>query len=256
MEIVSLNPEFEPVFWKHVNQDIPHYFFFGFDWRNNKDETDILLALAGRRIDGMMLVYKKRIVQFRGNREAARVLLEHLTLEKVELQAPKEHKQYILEKYEPTWSHELMLMVLHQGEETLHTSHPIVKLDASDAEQITAIMNKVDPEFWGEVTTKQITEGMSSTNWAGIKLNGELASVCRTRLTKQVGHIVTVATRETHRNKGYATSLVSHSVNSILNKTSTAIIYVLNDNQPAIRAYKKAGFKPYKTYYFIRGKRR
>ena len=256
MEVVPLNHAFEPVFWKHVNQDIPHYFFFAFDWKNNKDETDILLALAGRRIDGMMLVYKKRIVQFRGNREAARVLLEHLDLEKVELQAPKEHKQYILEKYEPTWSHELMLMVLHKGEEKLHTSYPIAKLDASDAEQITAIMNKADPEFWGEVTTKQITESMSSTNWAGIKLNGELASICRTRLTKQVGHIVTVATRETHRNKGYATSLVSHSVNSILNKTSTAIIYVLNDNQPAIRAYKKAGFKPYKTYYFIRGKRR
>jgi len=74
MEIVSLNPAFESIFWKHVNQDIPHYFFFGFDWKNNKDETDILLALTGRRIDGMMLVYKKRIVQFRGNREATRVL--------------------------------------------------------------------------------------------------------------------------------------------------------------------------------------
>jgi len=59
MEIVSLNPAFEPIFWKHVNQDIPHYFFFAFDWKNNKDETDTLLAITGRRIDGMMLVYKK-----------------------------------------------------------------------------------------------------------------------------------------------------------------------------------------------------
>jgi predicted GNAT family acetyltransferase len=256
MEIVPLNPAFEPVFWKHVNQDIPHYFFFALDWKNSRDETDILLAVTGRRIDGMMLVYKERIVQFRGKREAARVLLEHLTLEQVELQAPKEHKQYILEKYEPTWSHELMLMILHKGEEKLHASHPIVKLDASDAEQIAAIMNKADPEFWGETTTDQVAESMSSTNWVGIKLKGELASICRTRLTDRVGHIVTVATREAHRNKGYATSLVSHAVNSILNKKSTAIIYVLNDNQPAIRTYKKAGFKPYKTYYFIKGKKR
>lgn len=164
MEIVPLNPAFEPIFWNHVNQDIPHYFFFAFDWKNNKDETDILLALTGRRIDGMMLVYKKRIVQFRGNHEATRVLLEHLDLEKVELQAPKEHKQYILEKYEPTWSHELMLMVLHKGEERLHTSYPVVKLDASDAELIAAIMKKTDAEFWSEVTTEQVVEGMNSVD--------------------------------------------------------------------------------------------
>jgi predicted GNAT family acetyltransferase len=256
MEIVPLNPTFEPIFWKHVNQDIPHYFFFAFDWKNNKDETDILLALTERRIDGLMLVYKKRIVQFRGNREATRVLLEHLNLEKVELQAQKEHKQYILKKYEPTWSHELMLMVLHKGEETLYTSYPIIKLDASNAGQIAAIMKKADPEFWGEVTADQITEGMSSVNWVGIKVDGELASICRTRLAEGIGHVITVATHEDHRNKGYATSLVSHSVKSILKKTSIAIIYVLNDNKPAIRVYKKVGFKPYKTYYFIRGKRR
>jgi len=149
-----------------------------------------------------------------------------------------------------------MLMVLHKGEERLQTSHPIVKLDASDAEQIAAIMKKADPEFWGEATADQITEGMSSVNWVGIELDGELASICRTRLTEEVGHIVTVATHEAHRNKGYVTSLVSHSVKSILKKTSIAIIYVLSNNQPAIRVYKKVGFKPYKTYYFIRGKRR
>jgi predicted GNAT family acetyltransferase len=256
MDIVPLNLVFEPVFWQHVNRDIPHYFFFALDWKNSRDETDVLLAVTGRRIDGMMLVYKKRIVQLRGKREAVKALLEHLDLEQVELQAPKEHKPYILEKYEPTWSHELTLMLLHKGEQRLHTSYPIVKLDESDAEQITAIMNQADPEFWGEVTTDQVKESMSSTNWIGIKLNGELASICRTRLAEGVGHIVTVATREAHRNKGYATSLVSHSVNSILNKTDTAIIYVLKDNQPAIRAYQKVGFKPYKAYYFIKGKKR
>jgi predicted GNAT family acetyltransferase len=256
MEIVPLNPVFEPVFWKHVNRDIPHYFFFALDWKNSRDETDILLAVTGRRIDGMMVVYKKRIVQLRGKREAARALLGHLDLEQVELQAPKEHKQYILEKYEPTWSHELMLMILHKGEQKLYASHPVVKLDDSDAEQIAAIMKEADPEFWGEITTKEVTESMSSKNWVGIKFEGELASICGTRLAEQIGHVVTVATREAYRSKGYATSLVSHSVNSILNKTDTAIIYVLKDNQPAIRAYQKVGFKPYKTYYFIKGKKR
>jgi len=256
MEIVSLNTAFEPIFWKHVNQDILNFFFFAFDWNYNRDETKILLALEEKRIEGMMLVYRQSIVQLRGSHEAAKALLGHLDLEKVELQAPQEHRRYILEKYEPTWSNELMLMVLHKGEERLLTSHPIVKLNASDAEQIASIMKKSDPEFWHEVTVEQIIEGMSNVNWVGIKVNGELVSIGRTRLTKRLGHIITVATHEAHRNKGYATSIVSHAIESILEKTSAAIIFVLSDNAPAIRVYKKVGFRPYKTYFFMRGKRR
>ena len=153
-------------------------------------------------------------------------------------------------------SNELMLMVLHKGEEKLLTSHPIVKLDASDAELITAIMKKADAEFWREVTTEQIVEGMNSVDWIGIKVNRELVSICRTRLVEGIGHLITVATHEAHRNKGYATSVVSHAVESILKKTSIAIIYVLSGNQPAIRVYKKVGFRPYKTHFFMKGKKR
>ena len=255
MEIVSLNTVHESIFWKHVNQDIPHYFFFVFDWKYNRDDTKILLALERDRIKGMMLVYRQSIVQLRGSREAAKVLLEHLDLEEVELQAPQEHGQYVLEKYESKWSNELMLMVLHKGEERLLTSHPIVKLDASDAELITAIM-KADAEFWREVTTEQIVEGMNSVDWIGIKVNRELVSICRTRLAEGIGHVITVATHEAHRNKGYATSVVSHAVESILEKTPIAIIYVLSDNQPAVRVYKKVGFRAYKTYFFMKGKKR
>ena len=260
MEVVSLNTDFEPVFWQNVNQDILHNFFFAFDWKFNRGKTKIFLALKQKRIDGMMLIYGQSIVQLRGNHEAARILLEHLDLEKVDLQAPKEHKQCVLEKYEPTWSHDLMLMVLHKGEEKLQTTHPIVKLDASDADQIAAIMRKADPEFWNEITADQIIEGKNGVKCFGIKVNGELVSVGRTRLTKGidhgVGHIVTVATHEAHRNKGYATSIVSHSVRLIMDKMPVAVIYVLSDNPSAIKVYTKVGFEPYKTYFFVRGIRR
>jgi len=255
MEIVSLVRTLEPIFWEHINRDIPHYFFFAFDWKYNRDKTKILLNLEGSRIDGMMLIYDKRIVQLRGSRETAQALLERLNLEKVELQAPKEHKQYILEKYEPTVSHELMLMVLCKGEEKIQTKHPIVKLDTSDAEQIVAIMKKADPEFWGEVTVDEIVARMGNENWVGIKVNGELVSVGRSRFTNWVGHVITVATHEAHRNRGYATSIVSNLVKLLLGRMSTAIIYVLGDNPPAIRVYEKIGFKPYRTYFFMRGER-
>jgi predicted GNAT family acetyltransferase len=75
-------------------------------------------------------------------------------------------------------------------------------------------------------------------------------------LTEWGGLIGVVATHEDHRNKGYATSIVSELVRQILEKLPIAMIYVLRDNPPAIRAYEKVGFKQYRTYFFMRGEKR
>ncbi len=257
MKIVSLEPIYESVFWEHVNQDVPYYYFFAFDWKYNRNETKILLALEGNRIDGMMLVYRQFVVQLRGSIEAAKALLERLDLEKVELQALEQHKPYILDRYKPTTTHEMMLMVLRKGQERLHLKHPIVKLDASDAEKIATIMKNADPEFWGETTSQNIIEGMNrGANWFGIKVDGELVSIGNARLTEWGGTIGVIATQENHRDKGCATSIVSELVRQILEKLPIAMIYVLSDNPPAVRAYEKVGFKQYKTYFFMRGEKR
>lgn len=256
MNIVLLEPVFEPIFWEQVNQDILHYYFFAYDWKYNRTQTEILLALEEDHIDGMMLVYDKRIVQLRGSRESAKALLKRLDLEKIELQSPRQHKQYILEKYKPTTSHEMILMVLRKEQERSQTRHLIVKLGTSDAEQIATILKEADPEYWGTVTGQQIAERMSSRDWLGIKVNEELVSVSSIIPTEWTGLIGVVATHEAHRNKGYATSLVSQSVEQILEKLPIAMIYVVSDNPPAIRVYSKVGFKPYRTYFFMRGDRR
>jgi len=257
MEIVSLGPALEPIFWKRVNRDIPHYYFFALDWKYNRDKTKVLLALEGNRIDGMMLVYDQRIVQLRGNFEAAKALCEKVDLEKIEFQALDQYKQYILKKYKPTWSHQIMLMTLKRAEERLQKKHPIVELEISDAERAAAIMRDADPEYWEEQTGQGIVESMNQgAIWLGIKINGDLVSLGSARSTEWAGLIGVVATQEEHRNKGYATLIVSELVRQILGKLSTALIYVLTDNQPAIRAYSKVGFKPYRTYFFMRGERR
>ena len=256
MEIVVLNPALEPNFWEHVNLDISHYFFFALDWKHYRNDTKILLALKENRIDGMMLIFNEKIVQLRGSSDSAKAFLEILDLEKVELLALEQHKQYVLEKYKPAWSQDLILMTLRKGEERLHISHRIVALDSSDAKQIAAMMKSSSPEFWGEVTGEQLVEGMSSVNCFGVKVNGELVSLGRTRLTENVGYIPTVATLAAHRNKGFATSVVSYLVKLILEKLPIAIIYVRSDNPAAIRVYEKVGFKPYRKYFFMKGERR
>ena len=259
MKIVSLDASLESVFWQHVNEDIPHYYFYAFDWKHNREKTEILLALENKRIDGMILVYDKRIVQLRGSCRAAEALLRKLDLEKVELQSLKEHKQLILKKYKPTLrqSHEMMLMLLHKGEETPHAKHPVLALDTSSSEKIAAIMRDADPEYWGDVTCQGILDGFSKgAKWFGVRGNDKLVSIGMLRLTEWIGLIGVVATQVTHRNRGCATSVVSHMVRHILERLPAAMIYVLADNSSAIRAYTKVGFKPCRTYFFIRGERR
>ncbi|MDH5483529.1 MAG: GNAT family N-acetyltransferase [Candidatus Bathyarchaeota archaeon] len=257
MKIVSLGPAYEPIFWKYVIQDIPYYYFFAFDWKYNRDQTQILLALEENRIDGMMLVYRQYIVQFRGGNKAIRTLLKKLDLKTVELQALEQHKPYILEKYKPTVAHEMMLMILHKGEEKPNIVHPLIRLNASDAEHIATIMTKADPEFWGKVTAQSIIEGINvGVIWLGTKTNGKLVSIGNARLTEWGGLIGVAATDEAHRNKGYATSIVSELTKQILEKSPIAMIYVLRDNPPAIRAYEKVGFNHYKTFFFMRGEKR
>ncbi len=255
MEIEALEPALEPIFWERVNQDIPHYYFYAFDWKYNREATKILLALERNRIDGMMLVYRQSIVQLRGSCEAAKALLQRLDLKEVELQALKQHRRYILKKYEPTVSHEMILMTLHKARETPQTKYPVVRLNTSEAEEIATIMKDADPDFWGTVTGQQIIEGMTSVNWLGIKVDGRLVSIGSARVTEWGGLIGVVATHKNHRNRGYATSIVSELVKQIIEKTSIAMIYVLSDNPSAIRVYKKVGFKPYRKYFFMRGER-
>ena len=256
LKIVPLNPALEPQFWELVNQDIPHYFFFALDWHTRRNDTEILLALNQDRIDGMMLIFKERIVQLRGSRKSAEALLERLELSKAEFQVSEHHGESVRAKYQPTWSHELVLMMLRRGEERLRIAHPIVPLDSSDAEPIAAMMTTLDPEFWGEVTREQVVEGMNTDTWVGIKERGELASIGRARLTENVGIIHTIATHAAHRNKGYATSITSLLVRHILGSTPTALIYTLRDNPPANKVYRKVGFTPYKEYLIIKAERR
>lgn len=255
-KIVPLMHSLEHIFWKHINKDIPHYYFFAFDWKYNKDKTKILLALDGNRIDGMMLVYNQSIVQLRGSHEAVKALLEKLDLEKIELQALDQHKQCILEKYKPTWSHQMMLMALSKGEERFQKKHPVEPLEIFDGVRVAALMREADPEYWGDLTGQQIVDRMNQgVIWLGVKVNGELVSLGSARLTEWAGLVGVVATQKNHRNRGYATSIVSELVKRILEKQSTALIYVLVDNQPAIRAYSKVGFEPYRRYFFMRGER-
>jgi len=253
VETVSVADGYEQIFWNHVNRDPIDYYFFILDWTQRREQTKIFLAVEGKKVLGSLLVFADYIVQFRGSREAVQMLLDHANLEKVELQASVDCEDIICQKYKPRVRQEMVLMRLNRGEEHVCLTETPIRLNVEDAEETAALMRRCDPEWWGETEAEQLKQKWENVFWLGIKEEGKLVSVGNTRFDVDfASNIGVVATDEHYRSRGYATSIVSALVEEILKRCPIALIHVIADNVPAVRAYSKVGFKPYKTYLSIR----
>jgi hypothetical protein len=100
-----------------------------------------------------MLLYSPQgrdsIVQLRGSREAAELLLDSIDFERVELQAPLDCEDIVLRKHRPWFKHVLVLMRLKKGEESLQIKHEPVKLGVEDVNEAVDVLRRAGPEVWG-----------------------------------------------------------------------------------------------------------
>jgi ribosomal protein S18 acetylase RimI-like enzyme len=198
------------------------------------------------------LVFADSIVQFRGCREAVRKLLGYADFEKVELQAPPDCEDIVCQKFKPRVRQDMVLMRLNRGEERIRITEKPVRLGIEDAEAIADLMRRCDPEWWGDAKAENLRKSLETMLALGIRKDGRLVSAGYTRFVDFASNISMVATDERYRGRGYATSIVSALVEEILKRSPIALIHVIADNAPAVRAYSKVGFKPYKTYLSIR----
>ncbi|MFB3890321.1 MAG: GNAT family N-acetyltransferase [Candidatus Bathyarchaeia archaeon] len=230
------------------------FYFFIWDWKLHRDKTQILLSLDDRGvICGLLLFYEKRIVLLRGEKEAVQMLLSSLELKSVELHAPLECREIVLQKVPaPMMDETMLLLSLLKGDEKLVTSMIPQKLALDDAEEIAELVRDAFPEMLATVTADDVKTMFNEQIWYGVRIEGKLASLGSATITPEISHINWIATHEEHRNKGYATSIVSTLLKEILRTSSTAFIYVLSSNQPALKAYTRVGFKLYKQYHFIK----
>jgi ribosomal protein S18 acetylase RimI-like enzyme len=253
LRVVSVVNGYEKVFLEYTSHDPVDYYFFLVDWNQRREQTKILLALEeSDSVQGAALLYADYVVQFRGNRNAVETLLEQVNLDKVEMQVPLDCEDIVLRKYKPRIKQNIMLMRLNRGEERIQITENPVRLVAENAEEIAALMRRCDPEWWGEITAEQLKQRWESMFWLGIKKEGKIVSVGNTRFVDSASNIGVVATDEQYRNRGYATSIVSALVQEIFKRSPIALIHVIADNTPAVRAYTRVGYKPHRQYLLIR----
>ncbi len=252
IQIVNLDDESEDIFWNHVEKDPLEYFFFIMDWKYQKEDTKILMAMEGDLVRGMMVIFKDSVVQVRGDRGAVEALLDQLHLSEIEMMAPMESEDLVLQRFDPGIKKEMLIMRVDRGSENILKEHEPFELRMKDAEQVAMIMRESLPDWWGQTTAESIRNRMKKKLWMGCKAGDDVVSLGNAFLEETASIVGVVATHEKHRNKGYATSVISGLLERIFKKHDRVIIHVLKDNFPAIRTYEKVGFKPHKTYLLVK----
>jgi ribosomal protein S18 acetylase RimI-like enzyme len=255
LHLEPLISESESRLWYVVKEDICVYYFFIYDWLLQKERTQIFLALDSDVVVGLMVIYDCSIAQLRGERVAVEFMLANLNCQVCDVQVPANCESLLLEKYpKHSLQAHVTLMKIEKSQEHLSIKVKPEPLSIQDAEAVAQIMHESYPKMWSNIQADGIRMLMSAreARWLGIKVGSELAAFGYAMLTPKVSHITWIATNPGYEKKGYATSIVSCLVKECLAKSDGVIIYVMDENTVAKKVYLKVGFKPYKSYFFVK----
>lgn len=93
-------------------------------------------------------------------------------------------------------------------------------------------------------------------SYHGIFENGKLVAMTGQRLhVEQYTEISAVCTHPDHLGKGYASTLMQHQMQIILNSGQIPFLHVRADNERAIAVYERLGFRTSRPMYFYFMKR-
>jgi ribosomal protein S18 acetylase RimI-like enzyme len=125
----------------------------------------------------------------------------------------------------------------------------IVLLNETHVEEMIALTRLTKP---GPFDNRTIEFGQ----YHGIFENGKLAAMTGQRLhINNFTEISAVCTHPDHLGKGYATALLQHQLQIILNNDEIPFLHVRADNDRAIAVYERLGFKVSRPMFFYFMKR-
>jgi ribosomal protein S18 acetylase RimI-like enzyme len=120
----------------------------------------------------------------------------------------------------------------------------IVPLNETHVDEMIALTRLTKP---GPFAKRTIDFG----SYHGIFENGTLAAMTGQRLhINDYTELSAVCTHPNHLGKGYATMLLKHQLQIILNHNQKPFLHVRADNERAIAVYERLGFKVSRQMYF------
>ncbi len=229
--------------FEYMNQDRIRHFWGIYDLQNKEANIRTLIAMSEGEISGYVMEIDERIIHLRGSADSAIPFLKsanpqvlHFNIEPAHLRAVRK----FYNQFEP-------IDQATKGRVTIFLS---MKVNANGFKPAEASnvreMNEKDEKEVGNLIMrepsriKDLLQGVSY----GIYKNGNLvAFAAAPHILEDLVIIRGVYTRPEFRGKGYASEVCSTITAQMINQGKEVFLYVSKDNLPALRVYKKLGFK-------------
>jgi len=240
----------ETFFYDYIKNNFAEYFFFHVDYAQYPESTEIYMALDNEeKIQGMVLIWKNRRIQLRGTAVSLEFLLNGKSYNPISITGFDNHKK-LISKFFPDYKKEIALyrMGLKKGDQKDFEKYKFQKLNESYREEITSLMRIADPIFWGLNNPEDILIDENNI-WYGIMKKKDLICIVGLWKYESIGYIAVVGTHPDYWNRGYASSLISSTLNELFQDKEQCFITVRMANAPAIHTYKKLGFSICNAHY-------
>jgi len=256
MRVVPLEHAMDDLFFRFLMRDVISNFFAILNLRYSREKTKFLLALESNEVIGYLLEHDDRIISLRGNAGCAAELLKMTDLATPELNVEPANFKTAKSFFEPTvpigFRRAKINMISAMSVDKEHFrpifKHSTQKLDESEFGALEVLYRKFYDEMTlGPITNEQIGRIFNRcTKYGttyGIYNGRDLVSFASASIIlKGIAHMAPVYTSPKFRRRGYATSACSALVRELLRDNERTILFVSEDNVPALKVYEKIGF--------------
>jgi len=245
IQVVQLEDMDKKLFFDYLDMDRIRHVFTIYDLKNAREETRVWVALRNGRIVGYLFEYEKRFIHTHGDPESIPELLGKTTIIEPILVLEPDHLKVVKKVYEP-------VEPLDTATKDLITTFLVMKTDSNTFKPIirhsvkklgTEDLNEASKSF-GEPLKNLVQNAINKGFAYGAYKNGSLAScVTVSEHLEDVALIRGVFTVPSLRNHGLATSVCSAMIEESIRLGKVPMLWVSKDNLPALKLYKKLGFK-------------
>ena len=226
-----------------MNRDKIRHFYNIYDLQHLRDKTKAWIALSNNKLLGYMVEYDKRVLTMRGNEECTIRLLKNSDLTTPLFNIEPRHLAKIKRLYEPTEPVDQMTLgrittfLTMENTQTSFTPKIQHRVQEVTKESAQAVSDLLGVDFQ---RTQDFLRGLA---FGIFKRNKLVSFAASPEMLEDLAIIRGVQTALEKRNKGYATSVCSVLVERLHQQGKNVMLYVSKDNSPAIKVYRKIGFK-------------
>lgn len=243
MIVHSLNNNVEKKLFEFMNQDRIRNFWGIYDLKHHRDKTRTWVAFSQKNLTGYLLELDKRILHIRGNSKSVVPLLKKTDLTTPLFNIEPAHLTGARKLYNPTEPTDqtsrgnvttYLSMKVSQDTYQPFKQHPVQEMTRDNLEIVSGFLNR---------ETSKVADLLKELSY-GLYEHGRLASfVAAPEMLEDLAIIRGVYTAPEYRGKGYAESVCSAIVQTLLEQGKEVFLYVSKENPPALRVYRRLGFK-------------